>query len=527
MNRLSALDAYFLYLELAETPMHFASLTLFGPAAISGEKLFESFRDHTVAQFDRLASYRRWPRETPFAIDHPVWVEAESLDLEYHLRHMALPRPGSMAQLRRLVAELHMTRLDRRRPLWQYTLIEGLEDGGFAVYAKVHHADMDGVAGMETLPFIYDLSADPPPVEKPPARSAKAAAPNFPGMVGGAFADFARQGARLVGSLPAAARTVMKIARRPAQDMRYLIDVFRDTPKTIFNKSISARRSFGTASVPLSAAKQIAKARDATINDVVLTICAGALRRYLTERKALPRACLTAAVPASLRARDDARLNNQVLFTLCKLATDEAEPLRRLAAVKASARDAKGLFADVKEVLTTDISIIGAPIVITAAARLVGMTGAADLFPPVANVVISNVPGPREPIYFAGAAAAHYFPVSIPYHGLALNITVQSYLDNLEFGLIACRAAVPDAQRIADYLLEEFEALKRASEALSQPDAIETIEIAPPVLSIAGDAAQAKPASPAAKRPSSMKSARRRSSAGARSSEKLRRLRDE
>jgi WS/DGAT/MGAT family acyltransferase len=506
MNRLSALDAYFLYLESPETPMHFGSLTIFGPAAVSGEKLFESFRDHTVAQFDLLPSYRRRPRAMPLSIDHPVWVDADSLDLDYHIRHMALPRPGTMEQLRNLVAQLHMTLLDRRRPLWQYYLIEGLEGGGFAVYVKLHHADMDGVAGTQTLPFIYDLSPDPPPVDAEATRIRKRESPDFPGLIGAALADFIGQGARLVGSLPAAARTAVKIARSPARDLRYLVDVIRDTPKTIFNKTISDRRSFGTASVSLSGAKEVAKSRGATINDIVLAICAGALRRYLKERRALPEAPLTAAVPASLRGRDDKTLNNQVLFTLCKLATDRAEPLQRLAAIKASSQDAKGLFADVKEVLTTDISVIGAPIVATGLARLVGMTGAADLLPAVANVIVSNVPGPRKPIYFSGAAAVHYFPVSIPYHGLALNITVQSYLDNLEFGVVACRAAVPDAQLIATYLIEEFDALKLASEALGRPDAIETIEIGSPLSSAGADPARVGPDLSAAKRPPAAKS---------------------
>ncbi len=505
MNRLSALDAYFLYLESPETPMHFGSLTIFGPAAASGEKLFESFRDHTVARFDLLPSYRRWPRTMPLAIDHPVWVDADDLDLDYHIRHMALPRPGTMEQLRNLVAQLHMTLLDRRRPLWQYYLIEGLEAGGFAVYAKVHHADMDGVAGLGTLPFIYDFAPEPPPIGAASARVSEAESPGFAKLIGVAFADFFRQGVRLVGSLPAAARTVAKIAWRPGKDLGHLITVARNTPKTIFNTSISGRRSFGTASVSLSEAKEVAKARDATINDVVLATCAGALRRYLSERGALPDAPLTVAMPASLRGLDDSQLNNQVLFTLCKLATDLTEPLQRLAAAKASSQGAKGLFADLKEVLTTEISVIGAPIVITGLARLFGMTGAADLLPPVANVIISNLPGPRKPMYFAGAAAVHYFPVSIPYHGLALNVTVQSYLDNLEFGVVACRAAVPDAQRIASSLVEEFEALKGASDALRRPEAIETIEIASSASSVGANPARATPGSPAARKSSAAK----------------------
>lgn len=501
MSRLSALDAYFLYLETAETPMHIGSLTIFGPGGGSEEGLFERFRDHTVAQFDLLPSYRRWPRTMPLAIDHPVWVDAYNIDLDYHIRHVALPRPGTMEQLRNLVAELHTILLDRRRPLWQYYFIEGLEGGRFAVYVKVHHADMDGVAGMGTLPFVYDFSPDPPRLRPHSTRVSKTEPPDLPALIGTAFADFLRQGLRLVTSLPAAARTVAKLARNPGRDMRYLVGVVRDTPKTIFNTSISGHRSFGTASVSLSEVKAVAKARGATINDIVLAISAGALRHYLHDRGALPDAPLTAAVPASLRQPDDSRLNNQVMFTLCKLATDVTEPLRRLAAIKVSSQDAKGLFADVKEVLTTDISIIGVPIVVTGVARFVGTTGAADLLPAIANVIISNVPGPRLPMYLSGVAAVHYFPISIPYHGCALNITVQTYLDNLECGVIACRTVVPDAQVIADFLVEEFEILKRASEALSRPDAVETIEIAPLVSSASADHKPARRTFPAAKTP--------------------------
>jgi hypothetical protein len=180
-------------------------------------------------------------------------------------------------------------------------------------------------------------------------------------------------------------------------------------------------------------------------------------------------------VPASLRAPGDTRLNNQVVFSLCRLATDVSDPLARLAAARIAAREGKDLFADVKDLLATDISVLGAPIAMTAFFRLLQRT-----YPVWCNIVISNVPGPRQPMYFAGAAARHYFPLSIPFHGCALNITVQSYLDSLEFGLTACRVAVPDVQLIADYLVEDFKAMRRAHDALSGPDAIEVIEIAAP-----------------------------------------------
>jgi WS/DGAT/MGAT family acyltransferase len=503
MNRLSAVDALFLYLETPETPMHVGSLTIFAPP--TPDDVFRRFRDHSVARFDLLPSYRRRVKTMPLGIDHPVWVNEDDLDLDYHFVRVALPRPGTMEQLRTLVARLHAIPLDRSRPLWQYYVIEGLEDGGFAVYIKVHHSDMDGVAGIATLPFVYDFEQDPPPLNTPTMRIAKAERPDVPEMVATAFADFLRQGRRVLTSLPTAVRTLVRIGLHPVRDISYLVDAVAAAPRTIFNTTISQRRSFGTSSLSLADVKAVAKARHATINDVVLAICSGALRRYLIDREALPDKPLIAAVPASLREPGDNRLDNQVVFTLCRLATDIADPLQRLAATAAATQAAKEVFFDVKDVWPTDISILGAPVIVAGLSWLWRMTGAANLLPPVANVVISNVPGPRTPMYVAGAPAVHYFPLSIPYHGGALNITVESYVDKLEFGLLACRLTVPRVQAIADYLVEEFEVLKRANEALSRPDAIETIEIAPSVLSAGVNPARAKPRASAARKPSAAK----------------------
>jgi WS/DGAT/MGAT family acyltransferase len=346
MNRLSAVDALFLYLETPETPMHVGSLTIFAPAPC--DDVFRRFRDHTVARFDLLPSYRRRVQTMPLGIDHPVWVDEDELDLDYHIRHIILPPPGTTEQLRELVARRHMIPLDRARPLWQYYLIEGLDDGGFAIYVKVHHCDMDGVAGIATLPFVYDFAPDPPPFNMPAPRIPTAERPDVPALIGTAFADFLRQGLRAFTFLPSAARMLARVARQPGRDIGYLWDAVRATPRTIFNRSISRLRSFGTVSLSLTDAKTIAKARHATINDVVLAICAGALRRYLAERAALPDAPLMAAVPASLRAAGDNRMNNQVVFTLCRLATDVADPLQRLAAIVTASQQAKGAFLDAR-----------------------------------------------------------------------------------------------------------------------------------------------------------------------------------
>ena len=472
MNRLSLVDSLFLYLETPQTPMNIASLTIFKPTSPEPD-LFARFREHTAARLDLLPSYRRRLEMTPLGIDHPVWVVDDSIDLDHHIRHVALPKPGTMEQLRALVAELHAIPLDRARPLWEYHLIEGLENGAFAVYIKLHHSDMDGIAGMSTLDVTYDFSPDGGPAPPPRKGISSTAEPaDFLELTSTAIADFIRQGYRTLKSLPDAARTLAKAAPHFSRDARFLASYARGTPRTPFNVAISAHRVYATCSLSLAEVKKVAKSRGATINDLVLALSAGALRRYLIEHNALPKTPLIAGVPASLRAPGDTKLDNQVVFSVSRLPTDVPDPLPRLAAARVAAQEAKNLFADIRDLLTTDVSILGAPLIITALARLMASTRAYNVLRPFFNVVISNVPGPREPMYCVGAPATHYFPVSIPFHGCALNITVQSYLDQLDFGLIACSEVVPDAQRIADYIAEDFEAMREANEALKASEAI-------------------------------------------------------
>ena len=489
MKRLSLLDALFLYMETPQTPMHVASVTIFKPASPQDD-LFARFREHVAARLDLLPSYRRRLEPTPLGIDHPAWVIEDKLDLDYHIRHEALPKPGGMQELRALVAQLHAVPLDRSRPLWEYHFIEGLEDGGFAVYIKVHHSTMDGVAGMATLGVTYDFAPGaehetlperivPPDVEPS----------DFIELTSTAVGDFIRQGWRAVKALPGVTRALTKVAPNFGRDARFLFGYVKDMPRTPFNKAISGHRVYATSSLPLHEVRALGKSRGATINDVVLALCAGALRRYLAEHAALPEKPLTAGVPASLRPLGNAQLNNQVVFTLSRLPTDVAEPLPRLAAAKAAGQESKNLFADMRDLVTTDISILGAPLVVMGLTRLWAGARAANYLWPFFNTVISNVPGPRQTMYCVGAPATHYFPVSIPYHGCALNITVQSYLDQLDFGLIACSETVPDAQRIADFIVEDFAAMRQADAELSRPGAIETIAVA------------ARPASAAAHKP--------------------------
>ena len=475
MNWLSALDASFIYGETPETPMNVGSLAIFAPPANPGD-VFARFRDHTAARLDLLPLYRRRLEKTPLGLVHPAWVDDDDLDLDYHIQRAALPKPGAMKQLRALVAQLHEIPLDQTRPLWQYYLIEGLRDGGFAVYFKFHHCDMDGVAHMATLDAMYDFSPDS--VATPPLRRATPSAAPLPDVLEvttAAVADFLRQRFRAVRSLPNLARMVAKASQNLGRNAQYSLGYVWKTPRTRFNVAVSSHRSYGTASLSLPDVKALAKASNATINDVVLAVCAGALRRYLIEHQSLPDAPLTAAMPASLRAPGDTRMNNQLMFLLCRLATDVSDPLVRLDATQVAAREAKDLLADMKDLLTADFPVLGAPTIMTALYQLLQRTNSAWW-----NVLISNVPGPRQPIYCAGAPARHYFPLSALMHGCALNITVFGFVDLLEFGLTACRTAVPDVQRIADYLVEDFEAMRRAHETLRKPEAIEIVEIAAP-----------------------------------------------
>jgi WS/DGAT/MGAT family acyltransferase len=291
------------------------------------------------------------------------------------------------------------------------------------------------------------------------------------------------QDLRLLKAAPRAAMALAMVSRRAARTFRLLPEAVRLAPKTIFNVSITRERSYGTASISLTDVKHVAKARHASVNDVVMTICAGALYRYLAARKALPKKPLIAAVPISLREPGHTEMNNQVGVMLCGLATDVADPLERLAAIAASSQDSRGRFVDTKDIWPTDISLLGAPLLVTGLARLVERTRIFDILPNVFNLWLSNVPGPRQPMYCAGARAVHYFPVSVPYHGAALNITVQSYLDNVEFGLTACRMTVPDVQVIANHMIEEFAVLAQAADAVSNAGAVEVIEITAPALS--------------------------------------------
>lgn len=476
MDRLSALDASFLYGETPESPMHVAGLAIFEPPRPDID-VFAMFRDHLKNRLHLVPFFERKLAVAPIQLDHPVWIQEGNLDLDYHFRHVSLPKPGTPEQLETLVARLHMILLDRTRPLWQYYVIEGLEAGGFAVYIKMHHSGIDGGAGMAALPIIFGTSPDLEAAPQPPTIAKDTRTPEIFELISDSYAKFFSQQREFFESWPDLGKAIAKVGQRVTEDFANPPRMLPPAPKTIFNVSLSSQRSFGTCTISLRDVKAVAKLTKSKVNDVIMAISAGALRRYLESRKALPESTLIAAVPVSLRKAGNVDMNNQVTAMMCSLATDIADPIRRLEVIVASSTDSKRRLEDIRDVIPTDVTWLGAPIIISGMARLMGQAKIAEQLPAIVNVLISNVPGPKVPLYCAGAIMVHYFPVSIPSNGSALNITVQSYLDNLDFGLIACRAAVPDIEKLVEFLIDEFQVLKTAAEDAETQEIARKIEI--------------------------------------------------
>ena len=492
MHHLSGLDAAFLYLETPETPMHVASLHVYElPEGYEGD-FVEDVRRHIAGRLHMAPVFRRVLVNMPFELANPVWAIENDVDLEYHIRSTVLPKPGSRAQLDRLIGRLHSSLLDRSRPLWEFYVIEGLASPpgkrhiGF--YAKVHHASLDGAGGIALSNAMLDTGPVPREVKAAPRRHAKAAE-NY------GIAELSAAGVRHSATqLVKLARTLPTLARVALQRLRATPSAGATRthwfgPRTPLNVSITNQRSFASVSVPLAEVRHIAKANECTVNDVVLATCAGALRHYLADMGCVPDAPLLAGVPVSLREAGNTDMNTQASMVRISLATTIADPLQRLAAIRESSSAAKALMASMKSVVPTDFPSLGAPWLISGIAALYGRSRMANRIPPIANVAISNVPGPQFPLYLAGAKMLTYYPVSIASHGIALNITVQSYNGSLDYGLTACRKAMPDVPELAALMRAAHEELLRLT-----PVGHATAAAPPPPLKLVSKKKAAAPA---------------------------------
>ena len=459
-KHLTPSDAMFLYGESREVMMHVAGMMPFSPPR-------DAPRDYMRALMDEIragvAVHPPWNLRlrTPDLLRNPLqaWVEDRSVDLEYHVRRSALPSPGDERELGILVSRLHGHHIDFHRPPWEMHLIEGLEGGRFAMYVKMHHSLVDGFTAMRMLSNA--LSADPDERERPlffsiPPPERRAAQPATDGDARPAPAGLPELMAAVraqYGVTKTALRTLMKVV----QGEDDLITP-RQVPMSVLNGRISRNRRFATAQLELARIKAVARAAGGTLNDVILALCAASLRRYLAERDALPTAPLVAMVPVSIRPKDDAGGGNAIGAILASLATTTEDPAERLAAIVASTTTAKQQLQGMSPAAILQYSAL-----LIAPMMLQMIPGAAGRLRPTFNVVISNVPGPEHPLYFRGARLEASYPMSIPIHGQALNITCNSYAGHVCFGFTGCRDSLPHLQRLAVYCAEALGELEKAA----------------------------------------------------------------
>ncbi len=451
LKRLNAVDAGFLRLESPRVPMHVAGLEIFSlpPKARPDflEKLVTEFKSPQALR----TPFNLKLKSSPLSGLLPVWTVDEDVDLDYHVRHLALPRPGGERELGVLVSRLHSHLLDRSRPLWECHVIEGLEHNRFALYFKMHHALTDGVGG--TRLFMGSLAETADVTDLPPFWAARETAPgNGEADASGAHE---RPAPPLTETLRGLVDAVRPLLRQDPQAERVVLPF--ETPMSVLNRRIAGTRRFATQQFDLARLKKLAKANGATLNDVVLALCSGALRRYLKESNQLPARPLIAGCPVNLRPAGDVSGGNAVGYLFANLATDVADPRRRFHAIRESARAAKDHLQSLpRHVLLPFTFLMMTPMI---AVLLAGLAGRSR--PPI-NITISNVPGPDQPKYFNGARLEAGYPVSIPTHGQAVNITCLSYAGTLNFGFTGCRDTLPHLQRLAVYTCEALEELEHA-----------------------------------------------------------------
>jgi diacylglycerol O-acyltransferase / wax synthase len=463
MTRLNPLDASWLYTESRETPMHVGGLMPFKLP----DDAPPDFLRNLMAEFRKHRHFEApWNRRLKSSVlKSPVhhWIDDDDIDLEAHLRHTALPYPGGERELGELIARLHSQPLDLSRPPWECTLIEGLEGGRFAMYIKMHHSLIDGVSAMKLLQRVMSTDRDKSLTMAPfwanglasrtgaaPERDAKT--PTFANAMAGAI-EALRGQAGTVPQLLLAFGKMMRLTKDVDTDLR----VPFGAPGATINGRVRSKRRFATQHFSLERMKTLAAAADCTLNDIVLAICGGALRRFLEDSGDLPEAALTAGIPVSVRPKDDENAGNAITFIIATLGTDIEDPLERLEAIRSSVRAAKAHVQSLPRAAMTQYTIaLMAPTILSLLTGLGGRTR------PVFNITISNVPGPEKPLYFRGAELLATYPVSVVTHGQAINITCHSYAGAMAFGFTGCHATLPHMQRIAVYTgqaLEELEHL--------------------------------------------------------------------
>jgi diacylglycerol O-acyltransferase / wax synthase len=473
MQQLTGLDAAFLALETTNSTGHVGGVCVLDPKDAPAPLTLARLTQVLGERLPLVPVLRRKLLNVPFGLDQPYWVDDPHFDIEYRIREIALPRPGSDAQLTEQVARLHARPLDRSRPLWEIYLITGLARRRAAVYTKIHHSAIDGASGAELLTILLDLTPEgrivppqapfrPVPPPGPVALAAMAAAKLAWRPV--ETVRFTNELVRAVPTLaPALSTLVGGMLGLNRGDGEVIPTTPGRAPMTPFNGQITPHRRLALRSVDLDSVKTVKNAFGVSVNDVVMAMCAGALRRWLTDHHALPDAPLIAMIPVSVRdPAGKAAMGNKVSAMLAALPTNVADPGDRVQIVHAATKTAKAQQAVIPQGLVDQVSDFAPPALTARAARVVFATGVLHRLPPF-NLCISNVPGPNVPVYLCGAKLLAHYPVSVITDGQGLNITLVGYLGQLHFGLVSCRELIPDIDVLADYLVEELDLLLKAA----------------------------------------------------------------
>ena len=467
MRRMPITDAFFLMMESRRTPMHVGGLNLFTlPKDVDDASFLKNLGDILRYDGELRRPFAEKLRTGPLGIAGNIsWEEDEELDMEYHVRHSALPKPGRYRELFSLVSRLHSQLLDRSRPLWEIHLIEGLQNRQFATYFKAHHCAIDGVGAMHLMSSMYSTNARTRVKNSPLSYEAYQ---EYKAKVEG-------QSARKVHPKESEILAVGEVLREQLDGTVNVAKALRDTagiwmgkkskmvvpfhkiPRSALSTQLTGARRFVAQSWPFERVRAVGRAYDATLNDTVLAMCAGALRKQLQDQRGLPKQSLKAMAPVSVRAADDLDSSNAVGMVVADLATNVRDPAKRIRRIKESMDAAK---AQLQEMSAREIQVYTA--ITQAPLLLTQLTGLGSRLPAFSTVV-SNVPGPREKRYWNGARLDGMYPVSIPFDGGAVNFTVVSNFENLDFGIVACRKSVPHVQRLIDYMEESLVELEEAA----------------------------------------------------------------
>jgi diacylglycerol O-acyltransferase len=489
MKQLTGLDAAFLMLERHNSTGHVGGVCLLDPADAPALLDLASITALVNQRLHLIPILRQRLAWVPLGLDQPYWIDDEDFDIEYHVREISLPNPGSDAQLAEQISRLHARPLDRNRPLWEAYLVSGLSGGRLAFYTKMHHAAIDGVSGAELMTLLLDLS--------PEGREVAPARPYHPRPAPSGARLLAQASTALLASPMNAVRIAKDVVRslpvvgnyvtpyvgamlsRGTRDGDVIATAPGLAPRTPFNKAVTPHRRWAFRSVGLSDVKAVKNHFGVSVNDVVMAMCAGALRRWLSEHDVLPDSPLVAMVPVSVRDEaSKSSLGNKVAAMLASLPTHLADPQQRLTVVHEAMKVAKAQQAAIPTGLIENVTDFAPPALTARAARVAFAMGLPHRVPPF-NLVISNVPGPDIQAYLGGAKLIANYPVSVIVDGQGFNITVMGYRGELHFGLIACRELVPEVDAIAGYLVDELDALVALVDKATRANSVKPIKAEP------------------------------------------------